>query len=55
MKVKRVDEIVIRLAPWEVEKLLKEIDESEGYYDSSQSRLFPLALHDFASELRSTQ
>lgn len=52
MKVKKVDEIVIKMAPWELERLLTEIATVVAAFDRNSPQLFPLGLHDFRDELK---
>lgn len=50
MKIKHVDEIIIKMAPWERDAIAKEIKMIIDNHTSDQP--YPLFLRDFAEELR---
>ncbi len=54
MKVKRVDKVTVELAPWERDALIKDIESVIAAYDRNGTQLYPLALHDFKTELEKT-
>lgn len=55
MKVKKVDETVIRMAPWEVDNLIEEIGRVISKHQHITNEIFPLALHDFKEKLEASK
>jgi hypothetical protein len=45
----------VELEPHEVKSLIEEIERAVAGYDRNGSTLFPLALHDFAQQLKESQ
>jgi hypothetical protein len=55
MKVKHVDEIVVKMSPWERDALIGEIRNVIAAYDRTGQSIYPLALHDFKEELEKAE
>ncbi len=51
MKVKRRNEVVIRMEPWEAQALREEITRVVTVIARDSSVAYPLALYDFGAEL----